>query len=123
MPPPSLPGNLRSVEVGTTSIELLWIQDEVVTGYILDITYNRPCTLNGQTMFLDGSLSSYTITGLEEGSSYTIELSALNGAGRSEGSQLQILTVGTGEQNQLASCVIFILLGDLISIKIYQCVN
>ncbi len=97
MPPPSSPENFRSVEVGTTSIELLWIQDEVVTGYILDITYNGPCTPNSQTMFLDGSLRSYTITGLEEGSSYTIELSALNGAGRSEGSRLQIVTVGTGE--------------------------
>ena len=97
MPPPSSPGNLRSVEVGTTSIELLWTQDEVVTGYILDITYNGPCTPNIQTIFLDGSLRSYTITGLEEGSSYTIELSALNGAGRSEGSQLQTFTVGTGQ--------------------------
>ena len=97
VPPPSSPGNLRSVEVGTTSIELLWTQDEVVTGYILNITYIGPCTPNGQTMFLDGSLRSYTITGLEEGSSYTIELSALNGAGRSEGSRLQIFTVGTGQ--------------------------
>ncbi len=97
VPPPSLPGNFQSVEVGTTSIELLWTQDEVVTGYKLNITYNGPCTPNGQTMFLDGSLRSYTITGLEEGSSYTIELSALNGAGRSEGSQLQEITVGTGK--------------------------
>ncbi len=97
VPPPSSPGNLQSVEVGTTSIELLWTQDEVVTGYILDITYNGPCTPNSQMMFFNGSLRSYTITGLEEGSSYTIELSALNGAGRSEGSQLQEITVGTGK--------------------------
>ena len=94
MPPPSLPE--ESVEVGTNNI-LLWTQDKIVTGYILDITYNGPCTLNSQTMFLDGSLRSYTITGLEEGSSYTIELSALNGAGRSEGSRLQIFTLGTGD--------------------------
>ena len=86
--PPSL---LEAVEVGTTSIVIRWTQDEVVTGYILDITYNGPCTPNSQTMFLDGSLRSYTITGLEEGSSYTIELSALNGAGRSEGSRLENL--------------------------------
>ena len=76
---------------------MLWTQDEVVTGYILDITYNGPCVPNSQMMFLDSSLRSYTITGLEEGSSYNIELSALNGAGMSEGSRLQIFTVGTGE--------------------------
>ncbi len=76
---------------------LRWTQDEVVTGYILNITYNGPCTPNSQTMFLDGSLHSYTITGLEEGSSYTIELSALNGAGRSEGSRLQEITKSAGE--------------------------
>ncbi|XP_064388263.1 uncharacterized protein LOC135336419 isoform X3 [Halichondria panicea] len=93
--PPSLPGNFQSVEIGTNNIELLWTQDEVVTGYILDITYNGPCVPNSQMMFLDSSLRSYTITGLEEGSSYNIELSALNGAGMSEGSRLQIFTVGT----------------------------
>ncbi len=97
MPPPSSPGNFQSGEVGTTSIELLWTQDEVVTGYILGITYNGPCTLSDQTEFLDGSLRSYTITGLEEGSSYTFELSALNGAGRSEISLLKESTLSAGE--------------------------
>ena len=97
MPPPSSPGNFQSSEAVPTSIELLWTQDEVVIGYILDITYNGPCTLSDQTEFLDGSLRSYTVTGLEEGSSYTFELSALNGAGRSEISLLKESTLSAGE--------------------------
>ena len=83
-----------------TSITLTWIQpgDEVVDSYEVSFSYQGPCSgfNHTNTTTVAGTTRQYTLTGLQEFSNYTVTVVAVNGAGRSEESSENIVTIGDG---------------------------
>ena len=78
--------SLSVSSISATSASLEWIQNlaQPVIRYLLSWTYTGPCGSQlPQSMLISGSASSFTITGLEEGGSYTFGLTAINGEGTS----------------------------------------
>ena len=72
--------------ISATSASLEWTQNlaQPVIRYFLSWTYTGPCgSQPPQSMLISGSTSSFTITDLEEGGSYTFGLTAINGEGTS----------------------------------------
>ena len=92
--------SLSVSSVSATSAILEWTQnlDQPVTRYFLRWTYTGPCSPQPpQSMLISGSARSFTVTGLEEGGSYTFGLTAINGEGSSPESNAtgQALPTGT----------------------------
>ena len=80
-----------------TSIELSWAPptqlNGIITGYFL--TYN---TGSGELSSenITASVTSYTVTGLEENTLYRLTVSAETSAGRGEGSTVSVRTLPDG---------------------------
>ena len=89
-----------------TSIEVLWAPpaqiNGIITGYFL--TYS---TESGELSSenISASVTSYTVTGLEENTLYRLTVSAETNAGRGEGSTVSVRTLPDG-----GSCFIHMLL-------------
>ena len=66
--------------------------------YEVSFSYQGPCIgfNHTNTTAVDGTARQYTLTGLQEFSNYTVTVVAVNGAGRSGGSSVNVVTMGDG---------------------------
>ena len=66
--------------------------------YEVAFFYQRPCDgfNHTNTTTVDGTTRQYTLTGLQEFSNYTVTVVAVNGAGRSEESSENVVTMADG---------------------------
>ena len=89
-----------AVSQSPTSINLTWTQPEgeVLESYEVSFSYQGPCSgfNHTNTTTVAGSTRQYTLTGLQEFSNYTVTVVAVNGAGRSEESSKNVVTMGDG---------------------------
>ena len=78
---------IMSVTSQSTSITLTWSQSpgDVVDSYQISYSFTiRGCgARGGHVSTVNGSSREYTLTGLEENSDFTINITAMNGAGSS----------------------------------------
>ena len=82
----------------TTSITLsVDPTDSVVETYAVRWT-SEMCSITEETMDKEGSSDTITISGLEEGISYTITVTATNGAGSGDSTIITGTTNETGEK-------------------------
>ena len=82
----------------TTSITLsVDPTDSVVETYAVRWT-SEMCSITEETMDREGSSATFTIPGLEEGISYTITVTATNGAGSGESASIPGTTDEAGEK-------------------------
>jgi len=83
-----------------TSITLTWTkpEGEIVDNYEVSFSYQGPCSgfNHTNTTTVDGTTREYTLTGLQEFSNYTVTVVAVNGAGRSEESSENVVTMSNG---------------------------
>ena len=95
VPPPGQPSATVS-STTTTTISLSWSDPSgsVVDSY--EVMWERDGT-RSTTTITDGS-TSYTMTGLEEDSSYTITVTATNAAGSAVSYPVTIVTANAGKQ-------------------------
>ena len=97
---PSAPNITMAVSHSPTSINLTWTQPEgeVVDSYDVSFSYQGPCTgfNHTNTTTVNGTARQYTLTGLQEFSTYTVTVVAVNGAGRSEESRESVVTMEDG---------------------------
>ena len=102
--PPSVP-TLISTTPLTTIISFIWTQlpSDVVDSY--NISHTRTTdqcvgtpefTSSGSVSGINGSMRSYSLTGLEEDSEYDITIEAVNGAGRASSTILTTRTSASG---------------------------
>ena len=97
---PTVPGVpvLTISSTTTTSITLsVDPTDSVVETYAVRWT-SEMCSITEETMDREGSSDTITITGLEEGISYTITVIATNNAGSEESTTVTGTTNETGEK-------------------------
>ena len=98
---PSKPSNILFSSRTATSISISWRipNDSVVENYVLmwerDTSGECPDEDKNSTTITNAS-TSYTITGLEKGSSYTITVTATNAAGNASTS-IPVMTSEAGE--------------------------
>jgi len=89
-----------AVSQSPTSINLTWTQLEgdVVDSYELSFSYQGPCSgfNHTKTTTVDGTTRQYTLTELQEFSNYTVTVVAVNGAGRSERTSKNAVTMENG---------------------------
>ena len=66
--------------------------------YEVSFSYQGPCSgfNHTNTTTVDGTTRQYTLTGLQEFSNYTVTLVAVNGAGRSGESNVNVVTMADG---------------------------
>ena len=66
--------------------------------YEVPFSYQGPCSgfNHTNTTTVDGTTREYTLTGLQEFSNYTVTVVAVNGAGRSEESSENVVTMSNG---------------------------
>ena len=66
--------------------------------YEVAFSYQGPCSgfNHTDTTTVNGTTRQYTLTGLQEFSNYTVTVVAVNGAGRSEESSVNIVTLADG---------------------------
>ena len=66
--------------------------------YEVSFSYQGPCSgfNHTNTTTVDGTTRQYTLTGLQEFSNYTVTVVAVNGAGRSEESSENVITLPDG---------------------------
>ena len=64
----------------------------------MSFSYQGPCSgfNHTNTTTVDGTIRKYTLTGLQEFSNYTVTVVAVNGAGRSEESSINAVTMANG---------------------------
>ena len=83
-----------------TSITITWTQPEgeVVDSYEVSFSYQGPCDGFNQTntTTVNATARQYTLTRLQEFSNYTVTMVAVNGAGRSEESSVNVVTMADG---------------------------
>ena len=100
VPPPSSPTIIMAVPQSPTSITLIWTQPvgEVVDSYEVSFSYQGPCSEfnHTNTTTVNGTTRQYTLTRLQEFSTYTVTVVAVNGAGRSGGSSMNVITLPDG---------------------------
>ena len=116
---PSTPANLRSPSKTSTTIDLTWTQPpgEVVDSFIISYSFSIfgcPGEDGSAMVLVAGSARSFTLTGLQEDSVFTISIQAVNAAGDSRPSAAnQIFTDIAGRPHLLAAllvevtCVLF----------------
>ena len=84
---PSTPTITMAVSQSPTTITLNWTQPEgeIVNSYELVFSYQGPCDrfTHTSTTTVDGTTRQYTLTGLQQFSTYTINITAANVGGRS----------------------------------------
>ena len=99
-PPPSAPNITMAVSQSPTSISLTWTQPEgeVVDSYEVSFSFQGPCSgfNHTNTITVAGTTREYTLTGVQEFSNYTVTVVGVNGAGRSEGSSVNVVTLQDG---------------------------
>ena len=66
--------------------------------YEVSFSYQGPCSgfNHTNTTTVTGTSRQYTLTGLQEFSNYTVTVVAVNGAGRSEKSSVNVVTMADG---------------------------
>ena len=66
--------------------------------YEVSFSYQGPCSGFNHTniTIVNGTTRQYTLTGLQELSNYTVTVVAVNGAGRSEESSQNVVTMADG---------------------------
>ena len=66
--------------------------------YEVSFSYQGPCSgfNHTNTTTVAGTTRQYTLTGLQEFSNYTVTVVAVNGAGRSERSRENVVTMADG---------------------------
>ena len=66
--------------------------------YEVSFSYQGPCSWfnHTNTTTVNGTTRQYTLTGLQEFSNYTVTVVAVNGAGRSEESSQNVVTMADG---------------------------
>ena len=66
--------------------------------YDIAFSYQGPCSgfNHTNTTTVNGTTRQYTLTGLQEFSNYTVTVVAVNGAGRSEESSENVVTLPNG---------------------------
>ena len=84
---PSTPTVTLAVSQSSTSITLTWTQPEgeIVNSFELAFSYQGPCDrfTQANTTTVNGTTRQYTLTGLQQFSTYTINITAANDGGRS----------------------------------------
>ena len=82
------------------SITFSWTQPvgEIVDSYEIAFSYLGPCSgfIHTNTAIVDGTTRQHTLTGLQEFSTYTISIAAINGGGRSATARQNLTTVAAG---------------------------
>ena len=110
---PSTPTVTAAVSQFPTSITLNWTQPEgeSVNSFELVFSYQGPCDrfTHTSTTTVDGTTRLYTLTGLQELSTYTINITASNVGGRSGVASQSVTTRAEGR-----------LCYDLLLFKIYM---
>ena len=71
---------------------------EIVDSYEITFSYQGPCSgyIHANTVIVDGATRQHTLTGLQEFSTYTISINAINGGGRSATTSQNVTTVAAG---------------------------
>ena len=71
---------------------------EIVENYEIAFSYQGPCSeyIHANTVIVDGATRQHTLTGLQEFSTYTISITAMNGGGRSATTSQNVTTVAAG---------------------------
>ena len=97
---PSTPTVTMAVSQSPTSITLTWTQPEgeIVNSYEIVFSYQGRCDrfTHSSATTVDGSTRQYTLTGLQEFSTYTINMTAVNGGGRSAVTSQSVTTIAAG---------------------------
>ena len=70
-----------------------------MNSYELVFSYQGPCDrfTHSRTTTVDGTTRQYTLTGLQEFSTYTINITAANGGGRSAVASQSVTTIVAGK--------------------------
>ena len=99
-PLPSAPGEFQCSATVST-ISCTWSQPEadMVLNYLLSWEYTGPCDPDSQSFLLSGQDRSHTLSDLEEGGMYTVNIYAVNSVGRGLISSDQVSTLNTGTLN------------------------
>ena len=97
---PSTPTVTMAVSQSPKSTTLTWTQPEgeIVNSFELFFSYQRPCNrfTHSSTITVDGTTRQYTLTGLQEFSAYTINITAANVGGRSAVTSQSVTTRAAG---------------------------
>ena len=89
-----------AVSQSPTTITLTWTQPEgeIVNNYELVFSYQGLCDrfTHTSTTTVNGTTRQYTLTGLQEFSTYTINITAVNDGGRSAVTSQSVTTIAAG---------------------------
>ncbi|MDE2946147.1 MAG: fibronectin type III domain-containing protein [Chloroflexota bacterium] len=84
-PAPAAPTDLATSGITQTSITLTWTKSTTATGYKVQVGSGTVTTL--------GNVATYTFSGLDAGTSYTLKVSATNAGGDSAAEDITVVTV------------------------------
>ena len=97
---PSTPSVTMTVSRSSTSLTLTWTQPEgeIVNSYELVFSYQGHCDgfTHGNIITVNGITRQYTLTGLQELSTYTVNITAANVGGRSAVTSQSVTTRADG---------------------------
>ena len=97
---PSTPTVTMKVSRSSTSLTLTWTQleGEIVDSYELVFSYQGPCDsfTHTNTRAVEGTTRQYTLTGLQEFSTYTVNITAANVGGKSAVTSQSVTTRADG---------------------------
>ena len=89
-----------TVSQSSTSLTLTWTQPEgeIVNSYEMVFSYQGPCDsfTHTSTTTVDGTTRQYTLTRLQEFSTYTVNITAANVGGRSAVTSQSVTTRADG---------------------------
>ena len=93
----SVPANVRATVVTSRSIQITWepSSSSDVTGYLISYTTTASYTSGGSVTVNDVTTTSYTLTNLEEYTTYTITVQATSSSGMSDNSNEVSVTTDT----------------------------
>ena len=89
------PSNVIATVLTSSNVEVVWDAFPVssgVTGYSISYTTTASYTSGGNVTVNDVSTASYTLTGLEEFTNYTITVRAISNSGMSDDSNAVTVT-------------------------------
>ena len=86
-------------------MEIFWEHSEEVDLYMMLENYLGPCTPTTQSILVDGSDRAIHLTGLQEGSEYSVTIFSINSVGRSSGSISIPDTVITDPASELMTSI------------------
>ena len=97
---PSTPTVTAAVSQSPTSLNLNWTQPEgeIIDSFEIVFSYQGPCDsfTHTSTITADGTTRQYTLTGLQEFSTYTVNITAANDGGRSAVTSHNVTTRADG---------------------------